>query len=218
MGRDIFHQPRVLRAPSSLALNPAREGTATASLGSLLLWAASLGSLCQGLTTLIVKSFFLTSTLKYTLFQFKDITPCPTPTCPCQKSLSSFLVGPFRYWNAAWSLLFSGLNNPNSLSLYSQQRCSSPWIIFVASSGPTPRGPGLSCAEGSRAGCRTPGGSYQSGAEWQNPLPCPAGHAAFDAAQDMVGLLGCKHTFVAHVQLFTHQISVLSPHHYSVIT
>jgi len=26
MSRDIFHQPRVLRAPSSLALNPAREG------------------------------------------------------------------------------------------------------------------------------------------------------------------------------------------------
>jgi len=44
MGRDTFHQPRVLRAPSNLALNTAREGTATASLGSLLLWAASLGS------------------------------------------------------------------------------------------------------------------------------------------------------------------------------
>ena len=26
MGRDTFHQPRVLRAPSNLALNPAREG------------------------------------------------------------------------------------------------------------------------------------------------------------------------------------------------
>ena len=36
-----FHQPRVLPALSSLALNPAREGAATASLGSL----------GQGLTT-----------------------------------------------------------------------------------------------------------------------------------------------------------------------
>jgi len=35
MGRDPFHQPRLLPAPSSLALNPAREGAATASLGSL---------------------------------------------------------------------------------------------------------------------------------------------------------------------------------------
>ena len=35
MSRDIFHQPRVLRAPSNLALNPAREGAATASLGNL---------------------------------------------------------------------------------------------------------------------------------------------------------------------------------------
>jgi len=34
-GRDPFHQPRVLRAPSSLALDTATEGAATASLGSL---------------------------------------------------------------------------------------------------------------------------------------------------------------------------------------
>jgi len=53
MGRDIFHQTRVLRAPSNLALNPAREGTATASLGNL----------GQGLTTLMVKNFFLISNL-----------------------------------------------------------------------------------------------------------------------------------------------------------
>ncbi|KAK4827490.1 hypothetical protein QYF61_018790 [Mycteria americana] len=40
------------------------------------------------------------------------------------------------YWKAArrcpQSLLFSRLNNPNSLSLSSQERCSSPRIIFVA--------------------------------------------------------------------------------------
>jgi len=49
----------------------------------------------------------------------------------------------------------SRMNSPNSLSLSSQQRGSSPWIIAVASSGPVPC---LSCAEGSRAGCRTPAG------------------------------------------------------------
>jgi len=49
MGRDPFHQPRVLQAPSNLALSTAREGASTTSLGNL----------GQGLTTLIVKNFFL---------------------------------------------------------------------------------------------------------------------------------------------------------------
>jgi len=49
MGRDTSHQTRLLKAPSNLALNTAREGAATASLGNL----------CQGLTTLTVKNFFL---------------------------------------------------------------------------------------------------------------------------------------------------------------
>jgi len=48
-------------------------------------------------------------------------------------------------------------------------------------------------------------GSHQSGAEGQNPLPRPAGHTAFDAAQDTVGCLGCERTLLAHVQLFNHQ-------------
>jgi len=50
-------------------------------------------------------------------------------------------------------------------------------------------------------------GSHQSRAEGQNHLPHPAGHASLDVAQDTVGLLGCKCTFVAHVQLFIHQQS-----------
>jgi len=47
--------------------------------------------------------------------------------------------------------------------------------------------------------------SHQSRAERQNHLSRPAGHAAEDAAQDTVGLLGCKSTLSAHFQLFTHQ-------------
>ena len=35
MSRDISHQPRVLSAPSNLALSTAREGAATASLGNV---------------------------------------------------------------------------------------------------------------------------------------------------------------------------------------
>jgi len=53
MRRDPFHQTRVLQAPSNLALNTAREGAATASLGSL----------GQGLTTFTVQNFFLMSNL-----------------------------------------------------------------------------------------------------------------------------------------------------------
>jgi len=34
-GRDTFHKTRLLRATSSLALNAAREGAATTSLGNL---------------------------------------------------------------------------------------------------------------------------------------------------------------------------------------
>jgi len=49
MGRDSFHQTRLLTAPSNLALNIAGEGAATASLGNL----------CQCLTTLIVKNFLV---------------------------------------------------------------------------------------------------------------------------------------------------------------
>jgi len=61
MGRDPFPQPRVLRAPSSLALNPAREGAAIAPLGSL----------DQGPTTLRGKSFFLTADLNLPVFTLK---------------------------------------------------------------------------------------------------------------------------------------------------
>jgi len=53
MSTDIFHQTRLLRAPSNLALNTAREGAATASLGNL----------GQGLATLTRKNFFLISNL-----------------------------------------------------------------------------------------------------------------------------------------------------------
>ena len=53
ISRDIFHQTRLLRAPSNLAVNPAREGAATASLGNL----------GQGFTTLMGKNFFLISHL-----------------------------------------------------------------------------------------------------------------------------------------------------------
>jgi len=59
MSKDTFHQTRLLRAP--LALNPAREGAATASLGNP----------GQGLTTLIAKNFFLVSNLNLPSFRLE---------------------------------------------------------------------------------------------------------------------------------------------------
>ena len=42
-------------------------------------------------------------------------------------------------------------------------------------------------------------------AKGQNPLPCPAGHAAVDATQGTGGFLGCQRTLPAHVELLIHQ-------------
>jgi len=49
------------------------------------------------------------------------------------------------------------------------------------------------------------GGSHQSGAEGQNPLPRPSDHSAFAAAQDIVGLLVCECTVLSHVELLFNQ-------------
>jgi len=48
-------------------------------------------------------------------------------------------------------------------------------------------------------------GSHQGREEGQNPLPSPAAHTSLDAAQDRVGLLGCKCTLPGHVQLLINQ-------------
>jgi len=61
MGRDIFYQTRLLKAPSNLALSTGREGAATASLGNQ----------GQGLTTLTGKNFFLISNLSLPSFSLK---------------------------------------------------------------------------------------------------------------------------------------------------
>ena len=48
-------------------------------------------------------------------------------------------------------------------------------------------------------------GPHKGRAEGDNHLPGPAGHFSADAAQDAVGLLGCKCTLLAHVELFVYQ-------------
>ena len=48
-------------------------------------------------------------------------------------------------------------------------------------------------------------GSHQSGAEGQNHLPQPAGHASFGAARDTIGLLGCESTLPGRVEFLVNQ-------------
>ncbi|PKU42438.1 hypothetical protein llap_7238 [Limosa lapponica baueri] len=47
--------------------------------------------------------------------------------------------------------------------------------------------------------------SHESRVEGKNHFPRPAGHTSFDAAQDIVSLLGCEHTLPAHIQVFIYQ-------------
>jgi len=70
MSRDVFHQTRLLRAPSNLALNTAREGAATASLGNL----------GQCFTTLMVKNFFLIFSLNLPSFTLEKFSLVKSPS------------------------------------------------------------------------------------------------------------------------------------------
>ena len=53
-------------------------------------------------------------------------------------------------------------------------------------------------------------GSYKSGVEGENHLPRPGGHTSFDAAQDVIGFLGCERTLLARsVILYIWQLNKL---------
>lgn len=45
-------------------------------------------------------------------------------------------------------------------------------------------------------------GSYESRAKEDTPLPLPAAHTAFHAAQERVGFLGLNLTLLGHIQAF----------------
>lgn len=79
------------------------------------------------------KKFLPNTYSKSTLLQFKIYFVLLQ-----QSSSPSFLEAPFRYWKGLEGFpgaFSSPENQPISLSLSPQQRCSSPWNIFVASSG-----------------------------------------------------------------------------------
>ncbi|NXN49426.1 SLF1 protein, partial [Rynchops niger] len=89
MSMDIFKENRLLQALSSRALNPSRDGAATASLGNL----------GQGLTPLTAKNFFPISHLNLPSFSLKQLCPCPIASGPTKKFSAVFLVGPLQVKN-----------------------------------------------------------------------------------------------------------------------
>lgn len=96
------------------------------------------------------------------------------------------------------SLLFS-----TSLSLSLLERCSSPLSIFMAFL--------WTCSKSSTSFLSWGPQAWKQYYRWgltqseQRGTSSPCCHPSVDAAQDTVGLLGCKCTLLAHVQLFTHQ-------------
>ena len=80
------------------------------------------------------------------------------------------LYSPCYVLKVSQSILFCRLNNPNSLSLSSLERCSIPLIIFVALLW-TRSNRSMSCIVGCRAGCSTPGGISQKQTKWGESLP-----------------------------------------------
>lgn len=78
MDRDTFYYPRLLQAPSSLALDTSRDaGAATAALGTP----------CQGLPTLTGKNFLLISNQSILSFNLK-----PFPLVLSHQALASFFL------------------------------------------------------------------------------------------------------------------------------
>ncbi|KAK4823599.1 hypothetical protein QYF61_003799 [Mycteria americana] len=187
------------RAPSNLTLNVSRDGASTTSLGNLF----------QCLTTLIIKNFFLISSLNLSSFSLKPLL--------LFLSLQALLKSLFplsRFKPSRQLSTTQLLAHPPSLPPWWDRGENQKKKVKVFQPSDHFCGPPLDPLQQVHVFpvLRTPEldavlqvGSHQSRVEGQNHLPRPAGHASFDAAQDMVGLLGCERTLLAHVWLFIHQ-------------
>ena len=80
---------------------------------------------------------------------------CPEPLCLALSSYTS-LQGFIDMGEIPPSSFCFRLSSPSSLSLFSQVRCYSPLIIFVASSGTIAAAPHLSYVNNPKLGCRIP--------------------------------------------------------------
>jgi len=105
------------------------------------------------------------------------------------------------------SLLFSNLNKPNSLNLFVGEMLQ-PSNHLHPSYGPAPTALNPSWIDllgVADLGTVLQMEPHKGRAETYNHLPRPAYLPFYDAAQDTVGLPGCRSTLLAHVQLFVHQ-------------
>ncbi|XP_053907020.1 uncharacterized protein LOC128849388 isoform X2 [Cuculus canorus] len=137
-----------LQTPSNLAWNPSRDGAAP------LLWATWARASPPSQENISPQDLISISPLAA-----QSLPPHPIPALCDPEPLPSFPGAPFSAGSCSkvsWSLLSFRLNNPNSLSLASYGRFSSPGIISVVSSGLTPTAPCPPCAQDSRTGLRTP--------------------------------------------------------------
>lgn len=123
MGRGTFHYSRLLKATPNLASNTSRDRTSTAFPGNL----------CWCLSTTIINNFYIFN-LNLPFFSLKLLAFVLSLHFLIRISFPSLLQAPFQYWKAAMGSphTFSRPNNPNSLSLSSQKRCSNTLIIFIA--------------------------------------------------------------------------------------
>ena len=109
-----YRQPdQVAQSPIQPSLECSRDGASITSLGNPF----------QCFTTLTVKNFFLIPNLNLPSLSLKPLLHGLSQQALLKRMSLSFLQPHFRYQKAALrsphSLLFSRLNNPNSLSLSS---------------------------------------------------------------------------------------------------
>lgn len=141
----------------------------------------------------------------------QNCSSCASTFCPCQKQQSLVVSKPlFKCCKATLrSLPFSRLSRPCSLSLCSEQGCPSPLIISMPSSGPIPTTPHLSCRAGAQAWMQCSRfGLLRAESEEQNCLSQTVGHVSLEAAQDLLGFLGCECPLLPHIQPFISQKQV----------
>ena len=152
MSRYIFHQTRLLKAPSSLALNTAREGAA----------AASLGNLGQCFTTLIVKNFLLRSSINLPSFSLKLLPLVLSLQALVKNPSLAFLQAPSGTGKLLQGQLgafsSSGWTAPTPSACPRRRGAPALWSSSWPSSGPAlTTHPCPSYVRGFRAGRSTPG-------------------------------------------------------------
>jgi len=156
------------------------------------------------------KKFLPHKQSKSALFYFRSIALCHTSTGPTKKFVPIFLIDLLQVLEGCYKVsLEPSLLQAEQLQLSqpfliaevlqpSDHFCGPPLdLLQQVHVFPVLRAPELDAGLQVR--------SHQSGVEGQNDLPQSAGHAAFDAVQDTVGLLGCERTSLACAQLFIHQ-------------